>query len=208
MRVARAGFLAGVLSISVLLGLGIARLVGQDDPEPRPIVARGLTLGSKVESAIAQARDRYPHVDVEVRGLGNDGLLLAVGWVKPDPGADNYADEVRVRVEDQREATLRIFQAVARAHPPMRHFGAFEDRLLVPIWSRSQILSVEDPEMMRDFSTYSAFQLAAEIKEGYAVISGGLGEPQSLFDQIFDGLGGGVGGQSGVDEGVPDPVVQ
>lgn len=180
MRPSRAGLLLGLLTVSVLLALAAARLLSDESEPPPRLEAEGVTLQRKVDSVLDQARRAYPHLLVTVRGLGNDGLLLEVGWERPDIASGRYEEEVRQRAEDQREATISIFQAVARAHQPMAHFGAFEDRMLVPIWSRAQILSVA-PRDMRDFSAYSSFQLAAEIKEGYAVISGSLEPALDLF---------------------------
>lgn len=163
----------GALLVALLLGAGVSRLITTEEDLP-PIVARGEGIQDTVDSAIEQIQARYPDFDVEIRGLGADGILLKVGWVKPPRGADDYVAEIEQRVRDQREALIVLFQAVAAANPQMQNFGAFEDRLLVPIWSRTQIVEAGDPRDYRDFDVYSAFQLSAARKEGYGTIFGDL----------------------------------
>lgn len=164
---------AGVV-FSLLVGAAFA-VVLRPDPFP-PIVVAGSGLQERADSALAQAEDRYPHVLLEVRSLSHDGILIQSRWEKPEAGTQDFAGEVGRRVEDQREATIAVLQALARSDPSLKRLGATEDGLLIPGWSRAQILGAGDPRTFRDFASYSAFQLSADDLGGYAVISGALNE--------------------------------
>lgn len=165
-------FLPVAVLIAIMLGAAAGLLLR---PEPTPeITAEGDNLQEKVDSALREIDDRYPNVSLEIRGLSSEGVLLYTGWKKPDASDEDYVDEIRKRARDQREATVAFFQALARTEPSPRRFGAFEDRVLISIWSRRQILTAGDPARYRDFATYSAFRLDAEDLEGYSVITGGF----------------------------------
>jgi len=65
-------------------------------------------------------------------------------------------------------------QTIARTNPGIDHLGAFEDRAIVPIWSRQQVLAAGDPRQFRDFARLSEFQFDAERQTGYfAIFNGG-----------------------------------
>jgi hypothetical protein len=165
-------FLPAAVLIAVMLGAAVGLLL-RSEPLPA-ITAPGDNLQEKVDSALRQVNDRYPNVSLEIRGLSSEGVLLHTGWKKPDADDRDYVDEVQDRAQDQREATVAFFQALARTDNSPRRFGAFEDRLLISIWSRRQILSAGDPARYRDFTTYSAFRLDAAELDGYSVISGAI----------------------------------
>jgi hypothetical protein len=164
-------FLTLSLVIVVLLGVAGGLLLR---PDPFvAITARGVSLQAKIDSALSEIGDRYPHVTIDVRGASAHAIAIEAGWEKPDAG-DRFSEEIRVRVENQREATIAFLQAMARSHRSLQDFSAAEDRVLIPIWSRSQILEAGDPRRYRDFETFSAFQFSARELGGYSVIGGSL----------------------------------
>lgn len=176
-RVAR--FLAGLVvtglaTYGVLYGattwLGDAAVAA-----PPRVRARGATPHERMVSALTQVRRHYPEFRVEVEGLSSTGVRLLVGWRNPDvdPLSDAYAREVSRRVEDSREATLVLLRALAASDPEMQSFSAYEDGFFVPVWSRTQILSIDDPRVYRDFARYSEFVHSAEKRSGYASLREG-----------------------------------
>ncbi|MGI8774141.1 MAG: hypothetical protein ACR2KQ_03845 [Actinomycetota bacterium] len=170
----RFGWAIGIAGVVLSLAVGATlAILFRGDPVP-PIVATGPDLQARVDSAVVQVEDRYPHVLLEVRSLSHGGILIRSRWEKPEAGMGDFADEVGRRAADQREATVAFLQAIARSDPSIKRLGAAEDGLLVPAWSRAQILGAGDPRTFRDFATYSAFQFSAEDLGGYAVISGSL----------------------------------
>ncbi len=132
----------------------------------------GASLGERVSSATAEVRRRYPNVEVEVVGVTPEQVMFRVGWKLPATAVDDYAGKVVERVQDQREATVLLLQAVTRNDPSVRFVGAFEDSLFVPVWSRRQIMEAKDPALYREWATYSHFQHSAAKHFGYAHLGG------------------------------------
>lgn len=175
-RVSPVWFLLLAVAIASLLGLSMGLLLRGDSFDA--ITAHGDSLQARVDSVLEQIEARYPHVEFEIRGLSSQGVLIQTEWEKPDSGIRGFADEVRARAQDQREATVAFLQAMARSDRSLQDFGAAEDRLLVPIWSRSQVLQAGDPRRYRDFEAFTAFQFSARDLTGYAVIGGSIRRDQ------------------------------
>lgn len=145
-----------------------------EPPPPPRIAVEGSSLQQRVDSAVAQVRKHYPNFRVEIDGLSFEQVALRVGWVLPDvdPSSDDYSEEIVRRVEDSREATIVLLRAIARSNPDMTRFSAYEDRLVIPIWSRAQILAAGEPDALRAFDDYRRFVFSAEDRGGYSVLFG------------------------------------
>lgn len=136
-----------------------------------PIEVTGATLEQRVDSAVAQVEERFPHFDVVEERLGVNGVLFRTRWEVPQGlGGDDYADEVAHRAQDAREATVTLLKALAAKERRLENLGAFEDNMIMPIWERKQILAADDPGEYRSFQKFSAFQLGARFQTGYTVL--------------------------------------
>jgi hypothetical protein len=171
------GLLYGVTTW--LGGLGDASAVtakGRASALP-PVRVLGPDLESRVSSALEQVASRYPTVELSIAGLSRDGVLVKTLWVPPQGSTgERYHAELTETIEDSREATVLLLQTIARTNPEIDHLGAFEDRVIVPIWSRGQVLEAGDPRDFRDFTRFSRFQFDAERQSGYAALYGGARE--------------------------------
>jgi hypothetical protein len=137
----------------------------------------GPDLESRVSSALEQVAPRYPTVELSIAGLSRDGVLVKTLWVPPKGSTgERYHAELTETIEDSREATVLLLQTIARTNPEIDHLGAFEDRVIVPIWSRGQVLEAGDPRDFRDFTRFSRFQFDAERQSGYVALYGGARE--------------------------------
>jgi hypothetical protein len=175
--VAMYGLLYGVTTW--LGGLGDARAVtaeGEASALP-PVRVTGQDLESRVSSALDQVASRYPTVELSIAGLSRIGVLVKTWWVPPQgsPGERYYA-ELTETIEDSREATVLLLQTIARTNPEVLSLGAFEDRAIVPVWSRGQVLEAGDPRDFRDFTSFSRFQSDAKSQSGYFAIYNGARE--------------------------------
>lgn len=143
-----------------------------------PLVVTDATVEARVSSALSQIRKLYPGVDLAIESASSFGIMVKVWWERPDPPVDDsYLAQQHDTFLNSREATIRFLQAVARSNSAMTRFGAYEDRLLVPIWSRRQILDAGDPVSYRDFERYAAFQLDAVEQSGYFHFLDSTGSP-------------------------------
>ncbi|MGH2808121.1 MAG: hypothetical protein ACRDKT_12705 [Actinomycetota bacterium] len=108
------------------------------------IIATGATIAERVDSARRQLRVHYPHVDIDVQFAGRGGVAASVVWWDdlPSGTGGDYAAVIQRRVDGSREAGIVFLQAVAKAVPSMTSFSLFEDRSIMPIWSRDQILGI------------------------------------------------------------------
>jgi hypothetical protein len=154
-----------------LLYIGTTALGARASESPsEPITLRGADPETRLTSAVTQLRQRYPSVVLDVEGASAAGVRFRITFLIPDvdPASDKYNDEVSRRVGDSREATLLLFQTIAKQIPSVRRFSAFDDFMLVPTWSRQQILNSQDPQEYRDFDTYTRFVRSAETLSGYS----------------------------------------
>lgn len=154
-----------------LLYIGTTALGARVSASPsEPITLRGTDPETRLASAITQVRQRYPDVVLDVEGASAAGVRFRITFSIPDvdPAGDEYNDEVSRRVGDSREATLLLFQTIAKQTPSVRRFSAFGDLMLVPTWSRQQVLNSQDPREYRDFDTYTRFVMSAETLSGYS----------------------------------------
>jgi len=162
--------IAAVLVLSGLASYGAVSAVRSwlgDPRETEPLRVSGAFLDERVASARDEVHRRYPDVAVEVIGVSAEQVMFKVAWKPPGAAVADYAGEIAERVQDQREATVLLLKAVAR-EPSVRFVGAFEDSLIVPVWSRAQIKDAADPALYRDWDTYSHFQHSAVKQGGYA----------------------------------------
>ncbi len=161
-------------------GLGESSNVASAQPRPstiQPVRVRGRGVESRVASALEQITSRYPRVELSITGLSRDGVLVKTWWRLPEgPVGERYTAELRQTIEDSREATILLLQTIARTNPGINHLGAFEDRAIVPIWSREQVLAAGDPRLFRDFTRLSEFQFDAERQTGYFAIFNGAND--------------------------------
>jgi hypothetical protein len=169
--------LTGAVTYS-LLYVGTTWLGARASEPRRPpkILVDGSSVNQRVASALTQVRKRYPHFRVQLEGLSSQGVAFTVGWHNPDlpPLGDEYNEETVGRVEDSREATVVLLRAIARSNPSINRFSAYEDQLLIPIWSRAQVLAA-DPIDLRDFDAYTEFVFSARDRAGYAALLGDQG---------------------------------
>ena len=143
-------------------------------PPPSPARRRfsrcgwgGRGVESRVASALEEITSRYPSVELSIAGLSRDGVLVKTWWRLPEePVGERHTAELRQTIEDSREATILLLQTIARTNPGIDHLGAFEDRAIVPIWSREQVLTAGDPRQLRVFARFSEFQFDAERQTG------------------------------------------
>ncbi len=114
-------------------------------------------------------------MELSIAGLSRESVLVKTLWKLPEePVGERYTAELRQTIEDSREATILLLQTIARTNPGIDHLGAFEDRAIVPIWSREQVLTAGDPRQLRVFARFSEFQFDAERQTGYlAMFNGG-----------------------------------
>ena len=141
----------------------------------QPVRVGGRGVESRVASALEEITSRYPSVELSIAGLSRESVLVKTLWKLPEePVGERYAAELRQTIEDSREATILLLQTIARTNPGIDHLGAFEDRAIVPIWSREQVLAAGDPRQFRAFARFSEFQFDAERQTGYfAIFNGG-----------------------------------
>jgi len=159
-------------------GLGESSNVASAQPRPstlQPVRVEGRGVESRVASALEEITSRYPSVELSIASLSHDGVLVKTWWRLPEePVGERYTAELRQTIEDSREATILLLQTIARTNPGIDHLGAFEDRAIVPIWSREQVLAAGDPRQFRAFARFSEFQFDAERQTGYfAIFNGG-----------------------------------
>jgi hypothetical protein len=171
----------GVATYGALYGLttwlgGLGESSNVASAQPRistiqPVRVGGRGVESRVASALEQITSRYPSVELSIAGLSRDGVLVKTWWKLPEgPVGERYTAELRQTIEDSREATILLLQTIARTNPGIDHLGAFEDRTIVPIWSREQVLAAGGPRQFRDFARLSEFQFDAERQTGYSAI--------------------------------------
>lgn len=154
-----------------LLYVGTTALGARASASPsEPITLHGADPETRLASAITQVRQRYPDVVLDVGGASTAGVRFRITFSIPDvdPASDEYNEEVSRRTGDSREATLLLLQTIARQIPNVRRFSAFDDLMLVPTWSRQQVLNSQDPQEYRDFDTYMRFVMSAETLSGYS----------------------------------------
>jgi len=157
-------------------GSGSATAAGEQTVSPlAPVRVAGRGVSTRVHSALEQVASRYPTVELSVAGLSRDGVLVSTWWRLPEePVGKRYHAELSETIEHSREATILLLQSMALTNPGIDHLGAYEDRSIVPIWTREQVLAAGDPRDFRDFTRFSKFQLSAERQTGYfAIFDGG-----------------------------------
>lgn len=170
------GALYGVTTWLGGFGRESAAAAGEQAASPLPPVrVDGRGVSTRVHSALEQIASRYPTVELSIAGLSPEGVLVSTWWRLPEePVGKRYQLELSETIEDSREATILLLQSIARTNPGIDHLGANEDRSIVPIWTREQVLAAGDPRDFRDFTRFSKFQLTAERQPGYfAIFDGG-----------------------------------
>ncbi|MGH2750129.1 MAG: hypothetical protein ACRDK3_04555 [Actinomycetota bacterium] len=175
----------GLVTYGVLYGLttwlgglgdeGAAAAAEQRLSPHSSVEVSGRSVSSRVNSALKEITSRYPTVELSFVGASRDSILVKTGWELPDtPVGERYYTELQDTIEDSREATILLLQTIARTNPGIDHLGAYEDRNIVPIWSREQVLAAGDPRNFRDFERFTSFQVDAERQTGYfAILTGG-----------------------------------
>lgn len=136
-----------------------------------PVELEGDSPATQLASAITQVRQRYPGVVIDVEGASAALVRFRVTFSIPediDPASDEYNEQISRRAGDSREATLLLFQTIATQVGSVQRFSAFDDLMLVPTWSRKQILDSQEPHEYRDFDTYSRFVTSADTLSGYS----------------------------------------
>lgn len=141
--------------------------------EPAPISALGSTTARRIDVAIERVERLYPHFEVIASSFSATSVRVQVGWEVPQDvhPVTRHDAEIARRVGDLREATVLLLQIVATSNPRVRWLSAYEDRLLVPTWSRRQIVSAGPPSAYRGFGAFSSFQFSAASLGGYASLS-------------------------------------
>ncbi len=121
-------------------------------------------------AAVRQVRRQYPGVLIEAETASPPSVRFRVTFEVPevDPLSAEYNEEVTRRVGDSREATLLLMRAVAAQIPSVQRLSAYEDGMLVPTWSRDQVLATDDPEAYRGFDQYTRFVGKAQGLGGYS----------------------------------------
>jgi hypothetical protein len=133
-----------------------------------PVRVAGNSVSTRVHSALEEVASRYPTVELSLAGLSRDGVLVSIWWRLPEGSVgERYHAELSDTFEDSREATILLLQTIARTNPSIDELGAFEDRIIVPIWSKEQVLQAGDPADFREFARFSQFQRSARRQAGY-----------------------------------------
>lgn len=136
---------------------------------PEVVLPRG-DAAEGIRAAVRQVRRHYPGVSIEVEAASPPSVRFRVTFEVPDvdPLSEGYNQEVIRRIGDSREATLLLMRAVAAQVPSVQRLSAYEDGMLVPTWSRDQVLRTGDPAAYRGFDEYTRFVRAAEALGGYS----------------------------------------
>lgn len=171
------GRFAAVLVVSGALTYGLlyagTTWAGGFVEQPEEIEVTGDSVGQRVRSAMAQVRRRYPHYRIHKHFAVEEAAFFNVGFEIPalEGSVEEYTDEVKLRAENYREATVLLLQTVARTNPTVRRLSAFDDELVVPMWTRTQILETDAASRYRAYDAFTAFQTSAHEMGGYSTIS-------------------------------------
>lgn len=141
----------------------------EPSPAPKVVIPRG-DPEEGILAAVRQVRRQYPGVLIEAEAASPPSVRFRVTFEVPevDPLSAEYNEEITRRVGDSREATLLLMRAVAAQIPSVQRFSAYEDGMLVPTWSRNQVLATDEPEAYRGFDEYTRFVRGAQELGGYS----------------------------------------
>jgi hypothetical protein len=114
----------------------------------------------------------YPLVEVWRAEAGDRGRLIvyAVRFRLDErsehPDFEDWNAHVRRAARDQREAAVTMLKRTVATLPRVRLVSVYQDRLLQPFWSRSQIEAMDDPMRYRAFQAWQALVLSAAVLPG------------------------------------------
>lgn len=171
--IAGLGAFAGLYGLTTWIGGSGAEDAHAVTQGPRPIVIGVGDTETRIRDLIDRVTARYDGIGFSISGLAHDGVLLQMRWEIPKEGSqDERIQVIEQRVKDLREATVLLMQSIASSDSGMRQIGAFEDRSIVPVWTRAQILAAGSPSDHREFDRFTGFQISAHKQLGYFTIGG------------------------------------
>ncbi|MGH2662014.1 MAG: hypothetical protein ACRDH8_04265 [Actinomycetota bacterium] len=139
--------------------------ISPSDP-PR---ARARELASFIERTYVRVQVWGVHVGEDIVSYA---VRMRLDPRSEHPDFEDWFAHVRSAARDQRQATVHLLKLTVRQVPEARLVSVFQDTFLQPLWSRRQIVAMDEPASYREFEPFQDLVTSAEILSGATPSSG------------------------------------